>query len=81
MRLRDVNVGWYHCYGLRVDAIRFFCNFYNSAIAVYTSRFSTMAAGTPVRDAARALLQTLYRDIPFAEMKKEGNDFFVRPPA
>jgi len=36
--------------------------------------------GTGTKEKVRELLQEIYEQIPFLEMKREGYDWYVRPP-
>jgi hypothetical protein len=53
----------------------YFVNQYNGAITGFTAM--TPGGG---KDAAKSILQDIYQDIPFLEMKRVGYDWHVRAP-
>jgi hypothetical protein len=73
--LRDTNVGWYHAIS---RTQRDLANFYHR-FRIARDRWLPRLTGA-TRNAARALLQNIYQNIPFEEMKRDGYDYHVRPP-
>ncbi len=77
--LNDTAIGWYHLYPSPVQGdLEQFRRFYTDALGTVDDPRRINVA--TVRQAARQLLQSFYSSLPFLEMKREGYDFYVRPP-
>jgi hypothetical protein len=73
--LLDTNVGWYHAISATQGDLFNFHHHFTNAV-----KNGLPQLGGTARDAARTLLQNMYRNIPFEEMKRDGYDHHVRPP-
>jgi len=73
--LLDPQVSWRHQLPAVQNDLAAFTNRYTASLGV----LGGIPAGA-TRAATRQLLQTMYRDIPFFEMKRAGYDRFVRAP-
>ncbi len=71
--LREETAPWRH--QTFMDGIQLFRDKYNAALGLLTA----IPAGA-TKNAAKQLLQELYRLIPFDEMKRPGYDYYVRAP-
>lgn len=77
--LNDTGVGWYTYTGPHTFTLTGFDGLYKGAHDVEYDPI--LPANSAVRREARALLQRMYQDLPFPEMKmEEYGVFFVRPP-
>lgn len=75
--LEDIHVGWFNAISLsQGDLSNFHNRFYTECVL---ARYPAMGAGN-AKTAARQFLQGLYERIPWLEMKKDGYDYYVRPP-
>lgn len=72
---QDTTISWFHLIAAGQRDLRQFHTRYNAALGV----LATLPAGA-ARTAARQLLQDIYRNIPFFEMKRAGYDFSLRAP-